>query len=353
MPHTGVCQLHLHGGAAAPGVQSSLKHVRNTTGTHGGTERRKRNDADANCGQGWWLRRSRVLPPVLAILILASGVCMADANASSTATPAPEGTTPAASGTPPPNMTFPMITTTPEGDMSDVNATENSTIVIENITVVNITQVNTEYVVGGSGSGGLDEELNRLVNAFKNPRQFFEATDLDAVAVSTLWATCVFFIFFSIAIALDRSRYKRKYQNNHNLLLLISLITCLNYLTMANGHGRALKHVIKEVKPYNLTRFCEKINQTNVSSTPSPDASSILPGGNCDLILATIPVRHYARARRGFSPEPTACCDNLSRHGRIWGGETSGKTNTENQCERLNQNQCAGVHTNLPTYIHA
>jgi len=162
--------------------------------------------------------------------------------ASPAATPSPgetaarEGTTAPDGGTPPPNMTTPMLTSTPEGNregnMSDVNGTANSTIVIENITVVNITQVNTQYVVGGSSSGGLDAELNRLVDAFKNPRQFFEATDLDAVAITTLWATCVFFIFFSIAIAVDRSRYKRKYHNNHNLLLLISLITCLNYLTM-------------------------------------------------------------------------------------------------------------------------
>ena len=50
--------------------------------------------------------------------------------------------------------------------------------------------------------------------------------------------------------------------------------------TQANGHGRALKHVIKEVKPYNLTRFCVKVNQTepNVSSTPTPDASTLFSG---------------------------------------------------------------------------
>jgi bacteriorhodopsin len=161
-------------------------------------------------------------------------------------------------------------TTTPIGNWTDGNATDNSTIVIENITVVNITQLNTEYVVSDSGSGGLDQELNRLVNAFKNPSQIFQATDLDSIAAITLWTTCIFFMFFSVAISVDRSRYKRKYQNNHNMLLLIALITCLNYLTMANGHGRAMHHVIKEVKPYNLTRFCEKLNITNVSSTPAP-----------------------------------------------------------------------------------
>ena len=42
-------------------------------------------------------------------------------------------------------------------------------------------------------------------------------------------------------------RYRLKHQNNHNLLLLIALITCLNYLAMANGHGRAYHHIIKEV----------------------------------------------------------------------------------------------------------
>ena len=144
---------------------------------------------------------------------------------------------------------------------------------IENITVVNITQLNTEYVVSDSGSGGLDKELNRLVDAFKNPRQFFQATNLDTIAAITLWTTSIFFMFFSIAISVDRGRYKRKYQNNHNMLLLIALITCLNYLTMANGHGRAMHHVIKEVKPYNLTRFCEKFNQTNDTSTPAPTVS--------------------------------------------------------------------------------
>ena len=42
-------------------------------------------------------------------------------------------------------------------------------------------------------------------------------------------------------------RYRLKHQSNHNLLLLIALITCLNYLAMANGHGRAYQHIIKEV----------------------------------------------------------------------------------------------------------
>ena len=194
-------------------------------------------------------------------------------------TPEPNGTDPNATAANSTDQLLAISTTTalpmttPVGNATDTNATGNSTIVIENITVVNITQLNTEYVVSDSGSGGLDKELNRLVDAFKNPRQFFQATNLDTIAAITLWTTSIFFMFFSIAISVDRGRYKRKYQNNHNMLLLIALITCLNYLTMANGHGRAMHHVIKEVKPYNLTRFCEKFNQTNDTSTPAPTVS--------------------------------------------------------------------------------
>ena len=162
------------------------------------------------------------------------------------------------------NVSTPSITTTPlpttpsttppgttpmQG--SETNLTQNITI-IENITVVNITQVDTEFVVTQSG---LDEELGRLVDAFKNPKGFFQTADLDEGATTTLWFTCVFFVFFAIGIALDRSRYKRRHQNNHNLLLLVCLTTCLNYLMMANGQGRIMYYAIKEVEPYILTRF--------------------------------------------------------------------------------------------------
>ena len=205
---------------------------------------------------------------------LPGGVAQFASTSEIRTTPAPVPASPAF------NLSTPPITTTPVGvaEKNETNTTTgNETIVIENITVVNITQVNTEYVVSSSGSGGLDEELTRLVDAFKNPRQFFATADLDAVGIITFWGTSVFFIFFAIAIAVDRSRYKLKYQNNHNLLLLIALIASLNYLTMANGHGRAMHRIIKEVKPYNLTRYCEKnltANASNVSAAPTPPAAT-------------------------------------------------------------------------------
>ena len=184
-------------------------------------------------------------------------------NATAT-TSATQSTTPA-----PPGGSAVPVETTPADTGAGTNETNNITI-IENLTVVNITQVDTQYVVT---SGGLDAELGRVVSAFRNPRQFFQAADLDQDAVTTLWVTCVFFIFFSMGIAVDRSRYKPKGQNNHNLLLLISLVTCLNYLSMANGHGRALVPVIKDIRPFNLTRICIQVNKSSLSS-PAASASS-------------------------------------------------------------------------------
>ena len=64
----------------------------------------------------------------------------------------------------------------------------------------------------GPGLGGrhvasnLSPSFSLFPSLSSNPRQFFETKDLDPIGVISYWGTFVFFIFFSVAIAVDRSR---------------------------------------------------------------------------------------------------------------------------------------------------
>ncbi|KAJ1490122.1 hypothetical protein T484DRAFT_1884649 [Baffinella frigidus] len=150
----------------------------------------------------------------------------------------------------------------------------NETIVVQNnIKIVNVTNTEVQFVqnLSSAGSGGLEEQLSSLFNAFQNVSTFLESSDLGTEVVSGLWITLGCFILYTIGLALDRSRYKLKYRQNHNLLILQALVSCFCFLSMANGHGRYYVQTITSVKPYNLVRVC--VNQTiNASNTTASEA---------------------------------------------------------------------------------
>lgn len=84
--------------------------------------------------------------------------------------------------------------------------------------------------------------------------QLFTAVDLPNEAIYCYWSGFVVFILFSCWIVYDRDRYKKKHQDNHNILLLCTVICVVAYMSQAQGHGRMHRHVIGDVKPYNLIR---------------------------------------------------------------------------------------------------
>lgn len=52
-------------------------------------------------------------------------------------------------------------------------------------------------------------------------------------AIICLWAAFGAFVVFALWISQDRNRYKRKHQDNHNIMMLCTIVSAIGYLSMA------------------------------------------------------------------------------------------------------------------------